>query len=109
MSKFCSTYNKGFHLVFSNGCTLSVQWGAGNYCDRYYEPFASEAGMKFVESKDAEIAIFDSKDNLITLVGMGDSVAGYLSVSNVASVISVLNILQNEDMVRQYDWSRVLS
>lgn len=29
--KSCS--NKGFQLTFENGCTVSVQWGPGNYTD----------------------------------------------------------------------------
>ena len=31
--KFASTLRKGFHMTFENGLTISVQWGAGNYCD----------------------------------------------------------------------------
>jgi len=27
-----STENKGFHLTFQNGYTISVQFGRGNYC-----------------------------------------------------------------------------
>ena len=33
--KFGSTMRKGFHMTFENGLTISVQWGAGNYCDNY--------------------------------------------------------------------------
>ena len=27
--------NKGFHIVFPNGWTVSVQIGKGNYCENY--------------------------------------------------------------------------
>ena len=31
MSKFVSTFNKGFNMTFENGISISVQWGVGNY------------------------------------------------------------------------------
>ena len=37
MSKFKATqneYNNGFHMVFENGYTISVQFGKGNYSDQ---------------------------------------------------------------------------
>jgi hypothetical protein len=30
---FAVTNNKGFHIKFANGNTISVQFGEGNYCD----------------------------------------------------------------------------
>lgn len=33
--KFNSTLRKGFNMTFENGLTISVQWGAGNYCDNH--------------------------------------------------------------------------
>jgi hypothetical protein len=32
---FKITDGKGFHMTFANGWTVSVQWGAGNYCQNY--------------------------------------------------------------------------
>jgi len=32
---FKVTEGKGFHMTFSNGWTISVQWGAGNYGPNY--------------------------------------------------------------------------
>ena len=32
---FKITQGKGFHMTFANGWTVSVQWGAGNYCPNY--------------------------------------------------------------------------
>ena len=29
------TQGKGFQMTFANGWTVSVQWGAGNYCPNY--------------------------------------------------------------------------
>ncbi len=33
--KLAICQNKGFHIRFDNGWTVSVQFGAGNYCDNY--------------------------------------------------------------------------
>lgn len=35
IKKFKTTMNKGFHITFDNGWTVSVQFGFGNYCDNY--------------------------------------------------------------------------
>ena len=29
---FRACNNRGFHMTFENGWTVSVQWGVGNYC-----------------------------------------------------------------------------
>ena len=41
MKKFVSTMRKGFRITFENGLTVSVQWGAGNYCDNHFPDFLS--------------------------------------------------------------------
>jgi hypothetical protein len=59
-----STNNKGFQLTFSNGITISVQWGAHNYCCRRNNSadLFAEKDTPVVESLDAEIAIWDSQE-----------------------------------------------
>lgn len=37
MGKLLSTRNKGFRMTFDNGFNVSVQWGAGNYCDNHWD------------------------------------------------------------------------
>jgi hypothetical protein len=37
MFKICD--NKGFHLTFDNGWTVSVQFGPGNYSDNHHADF----------------------------------------------------------------------
>ena len=39
MSKFGTMKNKGFHITFNNGLTISVQFGAGNYCSNKEESY----------------------------------------------------------------------
>ena len=61
---FAITENKGVHITFDNGYTVSAQWGADNYCSRYgrhleegYQ-YREEMRMDLVESQDCEIAIW---------------------------------------------------
>ena len=65
MKSFASFKNKGFHLIFPNGVTLSTQFGNYNYCEHSVnyskQPnYDHEAPIKagFWESNDAEIAIW---------------------------------------------------
>ena len=52
---------KGFHFRFANGVTVSVQYGAGNYCEHRDEDFMAPV-QRLVkggawESKDAELCV----------------------------------------------------
>ena len=60
------TYGKGFHLAFSNGVTVSVQFGPGNYCDNYNMPLRYDNNYKILESEDAEVAAWYKNEKLIT-------------------------------------------
>ena len=57
---FVATGNKGFHLKFENGWTISVQWGPGNYClRRMAKPLnAPMLTDESWESTTAEVAIW---------------------------------------------------
>lgn len=80
-----STENKGYQLTFTNGYTISVQFGRGNYCmNRRTEqnPFMRDIW----ESSDAEIAVFDPKGNCIALEGTNYAL-GYLNADEVAQWI----------------------
>ena len=50
---FKAMNNKGFHIVFDNGWTVSVQWGYANYCD-------NRDGTDGKASKTAEVAAWDA-------------------------------------------------
>ena len=51
--------NKGFHITFPNGITLSTQFGGGNYCENYDYPIGEEIKANQMNSDDAEIAIWN--------------------------------------------------
>lgn len=60
--------NKGFHLTFDNGLTLSTQFGPGNYGDNYDKPFHF-SGTDIPRSYDAdqvEVAIIGSDGAWVT-------------------------------------------
>ena len=79
---------KGFHITFPNGITVSVQFGAGNYCDNYYSDW-SEKGT--IESNDAEVAMWKEGGEWVTKEYIGkedhDDVIGYQSIEEVWNIL----------------------
>ena len=87
---FKITQGKGFHMTFANGWTVSVQWGAGNYCQNYnarpseglytesaYEDMQRKLGKEGVPvaevgwwkgSGEMEVAGYMSPDDVVTLM-----------------------------------------
>lgn len=62
---FRSCSNKGFHMKFPNGWTVSVQFGKGNYCENYnldidgdYTHFV--LNPPDMESRDAEVLCWNA-------------------------------------------------
>ena len=107
-SQFGCTHNRGFHMTFNNGITISVQFGRGNYCERRdgsYDAYnKSDANTPIVVSKNAEIAIwhkdsdtwftFDSRD-------WNDQVKGWVSVQEVAEWISYIKHARDLNHLRE--------
>ena len=85
------TSGRGFHLNFPNGVTLSVQIGAGNYGDNYNHPFDDKGPLP--PSGRAEIAIWPTSGEMVTIDR--DSVAGYVPIENVLSMVPMLSALPN--------------
>lgn len=91
---FVSTMRKGFHMTFKNGLTISVQWGAGNYCDNHFPENLDFPFSKDAESNTAEVAVFGSQGQIIDpqtfvkydLQSDGE-VAGWLDADQVAELI----------------------
>jgi hypothetical protein len=92
---FKITRGKGFHMTFDNGWTVSVQWGAGNYCDHYsthlrtgedYDRADRDVGSN--GSMTAEIAAWD-KDG--TWFDFGhDQVHGYVPADDVLAFMTMI-------------------
>lgn len=84
---FGTLRNKGFHITFPNGWTISVQFGIGNYCGKYpfderdYDlPRKSESW----QSPNAEVAIWADDRNM-------HEPDGWQSPMAVAELIAVLS------------------
>ena len=81
--------NKGFHITFENGWTVSVQFGPGNYCDNYDLQMGEDeikAGKQ--GSSTAECAIIDPKGNLFPYPDWGgDTVSNRSTPKDVAKFI----------------------
>jgi len=82
MFKTCN--NKGFHIKFPNGITLSTQFGPGNYGDNYDDPFIMPDGKekRSYQYFESEVAAWDEKGKWITdeyRPGSG-GVIGYLDI-----------------------------
>ena len=63
--------NKGFQITFENGYTVSVMFGAGNYCEHRYnqdvEPIlgATVPVWNRHSSEDAEVAVLGPDDEFV--------------------------------------------
>lgn len=62
-----STMNKGFHITYANGITVSVQWGPYNYTGQQYSKSLPQVTMNNgAIAPAAEVAAWDEKNNWIT-------------------------------------------
>ena len=91
---FVSTMRKGFHMTFPNGLTVSVQWGAGNYCDNHFPEDLDFTFSKDAASDTAEVAVLDSDGEFIDpqnfyedAINTDGMVAGYFTPSMVADLL----------------------
>lgn len=82
---FSITEQKGFHITFPNGWTVSVQFGRGNYCDNYSH---EDRTVPVPDSSDAEIAAWpDTGGKWLNFEG-GDTVLGYQSPEQVLAFMN---------------------
>ena len=83
------TTNKGFHMTFENGWTVSVQWGAGSYSsNRNMTP--GTFGPPVPASPSAEIAAWDSEGHWYQGDDWDDNVSGYNQADDVAKFIAMI-------------------
>ena len=74
---------KGFQITLANGWAVSVQFGAGNYCEnRSYGYNIPEFGS----SPDAEIAAWDANNNWHDFGS--DQVKGWCSADEVVAFLA---------------------
>ena len=78
------TGNKGVHIKFPNGYSISIQWGAVNYCGNRSRDI--EYGKPVPPSSTAETAIKDPFGNFFKY--KGDDVQGYQTVTEVLETMN---------------------
>ena len=97
---FKITQQKGFQITFDNGYTVSVQFGAGNYCDNY-----NLGGMEYYDkpvppSSTAETALIDPNGNFVEY--KGDDVQARQTPQDV------IELMIYADNLPQYDEAAVI-
>lgn len=95
---FAITEHKGFHMRFSNGCYISVQWGPGNYCEHFMGvKWDAPRHADFWQSDTAEIACVGPNGEWLTKIiakklhaPINDDVDGRLSTEEVLKYMVAL-------------------
>ena len=89
-----TVWSRGFKYTLTNGYTLSVAFGAGNYCDNRHEPLFQDE--TWYECSNFEVAVFEPNGNIVDLIpateegGFSDQVIGYVPASALPMLISAL-------------------
>ncbi len=82
---------KGFAVTFANGVTVSVQFGAGNYCAAQGGLIGGERQKDLHASQDAEVAIFrERQDGWLTreFEDRGDDVLGWCDAETILRALN---------------------
>jgi hypothetical protein len=85
---FAVTQGKGFALTFSNGWTVSVQFGPGNYCENRATDFDAPRKAGVWQCATAEIAAWDR--NRIWHSFGDDEVKGYCTPNEVLAFCQMI-------------------
>jgi hypothetical protein len=80
---FAICEQKGFHVTFENGWTVSVQFGGGNYSDNYDHRIGPGP---VPHSATAEVAAWPNGGEMIRL-DCGDTVAGWQTPAQVLALM----------------------
>lgn len=92
--------NKGFHLEFKNGLTISVQFGSGNYCaNRTNGLNIDETKQSITECINAEIAIWDKDNTWFTF--SGNQVKGWIEADEVGIWIDKVRRAKNIKSIKR--------
>jgi hypothetical protein len=89
-----TVWHRGFKYTLTNGYTLSVAFGAGNYCDNQNKPLFEDE--TWYESSDFEVAVFEPNDEIVDLIPAegedkwSDQVIGFVPAAALPMLISAL-------------------
>ena len=84
-------------MRFSNGYSISVQWGAGNYCDNHHISSDSSKKVASRGSSDAEVAIIQPNGDLMYREDWCDEVCGYLTTDKVLELMKEVASYDNQE------------
>jgi len=76
------TNGNGFFIRFANGYRISVQFGANTYCENY-----NKEG-KFLESKDAEVAVVSPNGSFVKIEGQGDTIIPNVTPNELLDIMN---------------------
>ena len=82
---FSCNNNKGFHITFANGWTVSVQFGAFSYCAN-----KNKTDNPTFPCPDAEVAAWDSNDVWHHFKEHNDDVKGWMSANDVLEFMNLI-------------------
>ena len=89
-----TVWHRGFKYTLTNGYTLSVAFGPGNYCDNRDKPLFEDE--TWYESSDFEVAVFEPNEEIVDLLpakeegGWSDQVIGFVPAAALPMLISAL-------------------
>jgi hypothetical protein len=104
---FKITDGRGFQLTFTNGCTISVQFGPGNYTDpeiRQME-IGEQRGKFCWKAQTAEVAILLPNGEFHPLSEC-DDVLGWQNVEDVVRLIAVARAIDTSGIPKE-KWEAV--
>ena len=88
---FQSVCNKGFTLSFTNGWTVSVQWGPGNYCEkRSVSDYEAPSKVSTWGSTTAEVAAWDKNKAWHNFAVDDEMVKGWMTTNEVLDFINMI-------------------
>jgi len=102
---FKITSNKGFHITFKNGWTVSVQFGPGNYCDNYNRHIGQEEEACGKDgSQNAECAVWPKDGELYPYPEWdGENVSNRSTPEEVLGLLNWANNQSNEPIAPKDD------
>ncbi len=80
---FSCLNNKGVHITFANGYTVSLQWGTMNHCEKKSMAYQTDDW----KSRDCEIAAFDNLGNMLKL-GENEEVIGWQTPEQALAIMN---------------------
>ena len=87
-------WQRGIQYTLTNGYTLSIAFGPGNYCDNRNEPYYGDETDH--ESSNFEVAVREPNGDLVELIraeeegDFSDQVIGWVPASALPRLIQVL-------------------